>query len=453
MSWVLPDLNTILSGLMFATKEDRAVMNAHTYIVPKSTIMESFSKQAHGKLACLDSVMPALSATFIYREVFELERRGFKVHIYSLHRPDPAKLSAESLPLYTRAYYLLPITLPDLIDAHAHYAFLHPLRYIGTLWRMLIPSHHRFKDRIRTLFHFGEGVVLAREMQKDAITHVHAQYISHPASVARVIYLLTGIPYSISAHTYDIWHERLLLPEKLGEARFVACCSEAARAELIKHGQPAHASKVHLVYHGVDTRRFIIPSDDSRSHNLILSIGRLDPVKGFVDLIHACAELEKKGIDFRCEIVGEGPEREHLSALINQNHLTARVVLQGAVPQEKILDYYHRAAVFVLPCLTMQGIPNVLVEAMASGLPVVSTSFSGVIELVENGVEGFLVQPGSPRELAERLKQLLQDPELRQKIGNAARAKACASFDNRTTIEPLTALLRKAVDSQGPIVE
>ena len=248
----------------------------------------------HAKVAYLSGVIPALSETFIYREIFEVERRGYILHLYALHRPNRGTLSADSLPLCDRTYYLLPAKVTDVLAAHAYYACRHLLRYFCTIWKMLSPFHHHFKDRIRTFFHCGEGVVLARKMQKDSITHVHCQYIDHTASVARTIHLLTGISYSISAHTYDIWHDRLLLSHKLSEARFIVCCSASSRTELIKHGHPAHASRVHVVYHGVDTRLFVPPTENGvRNKNLILTVGRLDPVKGFISLIEACRELEE----------------------------------------------------------------------------------------------------------------------------------------------------------------
>ncbi|MEI8139850.1 MAG: glycosyltransferase family 4 protein [bacterium] len=405
--------------------------------------MESRKDSTATSLAFLTSVIPALSATFIYREVFELERCGYNLHIYSLRRPERGELSAESLPLCERTYYLLPAKLLDVLAAHAYFACLHPLRYARAAWKMLTPHHHRFKDRIRSLLHFGEGVVLARKMQRDGITHLHVSYISHPASIGRVVHLLIGIPYSISAHTYDIWHERLLLPEKINEARFIACCSDAARTELIKYGRPEHASKIHVVYHGIDTRRFLPPVKGERDPRLILTVGRLDPVKGFEDLINACAELNRQGVEFVCEIVGEGPQRGDLATLIDQVGVSEKVHLKGAVLQENILAYYQRAAVFVLPCLTVQGIPNVLVEAMATGLPAISTNVSGITELIQDGTDGFLVPPRNPHVLAKRLKQLLQDGSLRKTMGEAAHAKICACFDNRNSIKPQMELFER----------
>ncbi|MSU20526.1 MAG: colanic acid biosynthesis glycosyltransferase WcaL [Pedosphaera sp.] len=404
--------------------------------------METSKTRTHA-LGYLAGVIPALSETFIYREILELQRRGFVLNLYSIHCPNRARVSADSLPLCSQTYYLFPVRLANLITAHAYFLCRKPITYFRSLWKMLTPMHHRRGGRWRTLMHWGESVMLARQMQKDGITHLHCQYIDHIASNARTVFLLTQIPYSISAHTGDIYYEKLMLPEKLEEARFIVCCSDSSRTELLKHGLPKHASKVRVVYHGVDTRLFAPKEMELRSENLILTIGRLDPLKGFTTLIEACGRLHKQGVVFTCEIVGEGSQRDELDTLIQKHDLKRVVFLKGAVLQENILAYYHRASIFVLPSMTKQGIPNVLMEALACGLPVVSTPLGGIPELIDNGIDGFLVQQDNPEELANCLRQILQDRSLRRTIGAAGREKVCTKFDNRKTIEPLVDLLSK----------
>ena len=332
------------------------------------------SRGKPAKLAYLGSAIPALSSTFIYREIMELERRGYSVMIYSLRRPDPRTLSAEALPIFQRGHFLLPVSMGSLISAHARFLFRNPPRYVTALFKMVFANDLKLKNRFRSLMHFGEGVVLARQMEEAGITHVHSHYATQPTSVARIVHLLTGIPYSFSAHAYDIWNDRLLLREKLREATFVACCSAFGRTELLKQGDPDVAPKVHVVYHGIDIRRFIPPKDSLRKRNLILAVGRLDPTKGFHVLIKACNHLKQQGVDFQCRIVGEGEERQSLTAIIQEYGLEETVHLFGAVLQEDLLAHYHEAAMFVLPCVVTEGgnfdgIPNVLVEAMATALP------------------------------------------------------------------------------------
>jgi glycosyltransferase involved in cell wall biosynthesis len=296
--------------------------------------------------------------------------------------------------------------------------------------------------------HFGEGVVLARRMENDGVTHIHSHYASQPTSVARVVHLLTGIPYSCSAHAHDIWHDRLLLREKLDEIKFVACCSDCGRTELIRQGNPHVGEKVHLIYHGIDIRRFIPPESHLRKTQRILAVGRFEDVKGFPDLVTACHLLKQEGIPFECCIVGDGDERPRVEALIKKYDLANEIQLPGAVLQENLLQYYQEATLFALPCIPSKdgrhdGIPNVMLEAMATGLPIVSTSIGGVPELVEHDIDGLFVSPGNPKELAECLKRLLRDASLRERLGAAGRKKICSRFDNRKCIYPLVELFER----------
>ena len=409
---------------------------------------------SHGKLAYFGSVIPSYSATFVYREIFELDRRGIPLLIYSLHTPVRKGLSADALPLCDRGYHLLPARIPEFLQAHVHYVLRSPLRYLRAAFRMLTARHKDLRQRMGTVMHFGGGVVLARRMERDGVTHIHAHYSSHPSSVALAIHFLTGINFSFSAHAYDIWAARLLHPEKLRAARFAVCCSGLGRRELISQGAPQDAAKVHVVYHGIDVRRFVPPENPGKRDRLILGLGRLEDVKGFHHLVEACAILKSKGVPFHCRIVGDGDERERLKALIQRLGVEKEVEMFGAVRQEDILPHYHEAAIFAMPCVGSEdgrhdGIPNVFVEAMATALPVVSTNFSAIPELIDDGVDGFLVRPGCPEELADCLERLLGDRALRESAGAKGRAKTVERFDNRKTIEPLIELLTRECGMAG----
>jgi colanic acid/amylovoran biosynthesis glycosyltransferase len=384
----------------------------------------------------------------------ELERRGYELAVYSLRRPDLRTLSAESIPLYERGVFLLPIPFRVLLVAHLKYLTSRPFRYLTTAFRMLTPAHRCGKDRIRSLMHFGEGVALASRMETDGITHIHAQYASQPTSVARVIHLLIGIPYSFSAHAHDIWHDRLLLPEKVREATFMVCCSKFGVESLKAEAEsPEEGDKIHLVFHGLDIRHFKPPMEPhTREPNLVLSVGRLTEQKGFIYLVEACALLKQNGLDIRCVIVGDGELRMELEAAAKRFGVADRIQFEGAIPQEQILPYYHRASIFCLPCVDTKegnrdGIPNVLMEAMATGLPVISTTNAGQGELIDNGKDGLLVPPASAALLAKSIKYLCCDERLRLKIGRAARAKMEEKFDNRKTIHPLIELFERHVGS------
>ena len=265
-----------------------------------------------------------------------------------------------------------------------------------------------------------------------------------------MVHLLTRIPYSFTGHAHDIWQDRLLMPEKLAEAAFVVTCSDNARRSLLADAPRDAQPKVHLVYHGLDVDNFPHCNGDGREKNLILSIGRLTQTKGFPDLIAACGLLAAGGLPFRCVIVGEGEERPRLEAMIDQSNLSGKVSLAGALRQEEIRAYYRRAWVFALPCVdapdgNRDGIPNVLMEAMASGVPVIATANSGQAELIRHGTDGLLVPVHSPDRLAEAIAAVCSGGGLREALAASARKRILDDFDNRITIEPLVALLRRFV--------
>lgn len=402
------------------------------------------------RLAYLANYFPSLTETFIYREVMELKRRDVAVALYSLRKPGDNEVSEEALKLRGETSYLLPVSTGELFACHAWFFGRSPLAYLGTLFKMVTGTHNSLRDRVRSLTHFGEGAVLARRMAREGITHIHAHYASQSTSVARVVHLLTGIPYSFTGHAHDIWHDRLLLPEKLREAAFVATCSTFAK-EFIAREEKTCNEKIHVVYHGLDVRRFTPPvGEKTRVRNRILSVGSLGPTKGYPDLIRACALLRQKLHDFECVIVGEGPMRDELERLISELGLSGTVWLAGSVTQEGLIGYYHEAWIFVLPCVIADdgrrdGLPNVLMEAMATGLPVITTKSTAQEELIEDGMHGLLVPPHAPEELAAAVCTLCSDDRLRESLGIGGRRRVERDFDNRTTIEPLLKLFDRYV--------
>lgn len=402
-------------------------------------------------LAYLHSFFPRLSATFIYREVLELNRRGINTVNYSLRKPAPSEFSHEAFELYVNTCYLLPVPLTGLLRSHISFLVTKPVRYFTALVKMLTGTHKKNSDRVRSLMHFGEGVFLASRMVEDKISHIHAHYASQPASVARVVHLLTGIPYSLSGHAHDIWHDQLQLPQKLSEVEFAVCCSEFGRQGLINQATEDVSHKVHLVYHGIDVRKFVPPGNmHIRNKNTLLSIGRLTAQKGFPYLLQAIRKLKDQGVNVRCQLIGEGEQRQQLEEMIDQLGVSEQVQLLGAVTQEKIIDYYHSAWIFVLPCVdtldgNRDGIPNVLMEAMACGLPVITTDNSGQPELVINNECGIIVHPCAADELAQAIKRLCEDNELWKNIQKYGRERVESYFDNRNTILPLLDLFEKHV--------
>jgi glycosyltransferase involved in cell wall biosynthesis len=385
-------------------------------------------------LAILTRTWPKLSETFVMGEILGLERRGYDLRIYALAAPQ----DAES-PRVARGVQA-PVAYPpsrglraglQVVAAHGACLLAAPLRWVSTLVRVLRRGE---TGRARDFLHAGW---LAARLRRDGVAHVHAHFASEPAGVAELASRMTGIPYSISAHAKDIWlSEASGLQRKLASAAFTVTCTEHNRVHL---AALAPQAKVTRMYHGVDTERLQPPAARAPATGrrpLILSVGRLRAKKGLHTLIEACALLRTAGVDHRVQIVGYGPERAALAAAIARYRLDDTVELTGKLDHEEVIRRYADADLFVLPCTIVadgdrDGIPNVLLEAMAMGLPVVSTFVSGIPELVEHERNGLLVAPEDATALATAMRRLLDDDDLRARLAAAARATVTAHFTDR----------------------
>jgi glycosyltransferase involved in cell wall biosynthesis len=282
-------------------------------------------------------------------------------------------------------------------------------------------------------------------MREKGIQHIHAAWASYPATAAWIASELTGIPFSFSSHAYDIYKVQFLLREKIQRARFVVTCAEANRTALLSLAGEEARRKIHVHRHGVDLSRFypLSPSiPKGEKVRQILACGNLVPYKGFNYLISACKILHEQGHRFVCSIVGEGPEQKRLTQQIHQLGLSSQVRLVAPMPQRELADQYRKADLFALPCVVARDgnrdvIPNVLVEAMASGIPVISTRLPGILELIQDGEDGVLVPSGDPKVLAESISALIGDGSKRERLAKAAKQKVAEEYDRRKNAEGL----------------
>jgi len=396
---------------------------------------------------------PNLTNTFIYREVLALRTRGIPVQTFSIWRPHLDELSAEARQLVEETFYIFPLHSLRFIEAHVHYLLTRPRHYLGTLYFVLTRPNQRWRDRLRSLAHFGEGIYLAREIERRGIGHLHAHFIRSAASVAFIISRLLSIPYSITVHT-GIYTERALIEEKIHAARFVITCTYYAKQYIKQLYGDVCSTRIIGIHHGIDLSRFKPPASSAfflageRDHT-ILAVGQLQERKGMHYLIEACHLLRQTGCQFTCSIVGEGPLRPQLESLIKRLQLEDVIHLHGAIPQEKLIDLYSTATLFVLPCVIAgnadrDGIPNVLIEAMAMQVPVISTPVSGIPELIDDGQTGFLVQPGDAQALAAAMQTLLVDEKLRRRLAIAGRQKVLQEFDVHQNAAQLVSLFKAA---------
>jgi len=380
---------------------------------------------------------PSFTQTFCYREVLEMRRQGVTAPLYSIRRPkDIPKDCPEEL---ARAVRYLP-------EPNALAEEMKTLHLLGRYpWKV-----------IRTLSHWGKrpdkGRVLAaawlgKRLQQEGVRHVHAHFAGIAARTAYWIKAFYGITYSFTGHANDMFCETdfpVTLDDLVREAAFVVTVADFSRDWLVRR-HPAHAAKIHRVYNGIGSDGFLQARPAvGRPH--LVSVGRCIEKKGFADLIDACALLRDRGLDFECAIVGGGPLEEPLRARIAERGLQGIVSLAGPQPQEEVRRLLADATVFVLACATesdggMDTLPTVIVEAMAAGLPVVSTRLAGVPEMVEHGVTGLLVEEKQPHLLADALETILGNPAKREQWGARGKAAVAERFAAEVTVAELRKLL------------
>ncbi len=396
---------------------------------------------------------PRLSETFVLQELLELERRGLRLHVIALRRPDEVIEQEAVRELSAEVEYLpeLSENAPRLAVRVAHAALL-LRRRVGYLHGIsaAIASPDFSRSRLNL------GLLLAHRVVQLGSPPIYVHFAHKPATIGRFAALLAGVPYALSTHAKDIW----LTPEgelarKVRDAAVVLTCTSGGKDLLDELARGR--TQVRLVYHGVDLKR------PPRAHSdadlpVVLSVGRLVEKKGYSTLLRAASLLRLRGLEFRLRIAGEGPEWSVLQRLVHELGLGDSVSFLGPLSEVEVRSEYDRADVFALACRELEngdrdGIPNVIVEAMAHGLPVVSTTGSGVSEAVVDGESGFLLPQDDPEAFAAALARILGDAQLRAQVGSAARERAAGQFDRDVNLPLVVEALAQAGIVRLPFAE
>lgn len=404
-------------------------------------------------IAYISQTLPSLTTTFIYREIFALREHGCSVSTFAIWKPDMNKLSHESKSLVDTTSYVFPISWSKFLMAHLHFLLSRPVKYISTLLFVLTRKGESLDNRQRTFFHFFEAVYLAHEMERQRIRHIHAHFEINAASIALVVSRLLGISFSFTAHGL-VFTDRIILKEKIREARFIVTISEFIRRYLtsLVPGEN-YDDKIHTVHCGLSLSDFSPP--DLKPANdvpVVLFVAQLTEKKGTPVLAEACRILVERGVAFRCVIVGDGPQKALVERLVERYDLHDVIELTGALFQEHLKEYLNRADVFVIPCIqtdsgSMDGIPVALMEAMAMEIPTVSTTISGIPELIENERNGLLVPEKDPAALADAIQRLLGDEELRERLGRDGRRRVQAEFNIHKNVVQLAGLFERYLEA------
>ncbi len=398
------------------------------------------------RVAYIVSRFPKVTETFVLFEMQAMERLGVQVEFFPLLRERETVMHPEAARWMQRAHYMPFVSLP-ILWAQLWFLARSPRRYMGMWLEVLRRTFGSANFFVGALGTVPKSVRFAYEMRRLGIEHVHAHFASHPTVAAFVIRRLTGIPYSFTAHGADLHVDRHMLREKMREAAFSVPISEYNRRLMLAACDEDLADRTHIVHCGVDVGVFLPRAADRAPapRFQMLCVARFETAKGHRYLIEACRILAAGGWDFDCHLIGDGPRRQDIAAQVATADLGARLHLHGARTRAEVVQWMAKADVVVLPSTPMpsgrrEGIPVVLMEAMASELPVVSTATSGIPELVEDGVSGLLVAPEDPIALAAALERLMASPDLRQAFGRAGRARVARDFDLYRNAAELAAL-------------
>ncbi|MBN1569680.1 MAG: glycosyltransferase [Acidobacteria bacterium] len=402
-------------------------------------------------IAYIVSRFPRLTETFILREIIELQRRGQPVLVFPLLSVQQRVRHTENSMLAGRIHYT-PYLSREVLAANLEYIMRSPGRYLKTFFRVFWGNRGSLYLWSRGLALFPKSVCIARRIAVSGARHIHAHFATHPALAAMIASDLTGMGFSFTAHAHDIFVHRCMLREKIQRARFVVTISEFNRRYLLRIARGIPEEKIHVVRCGVAPEQYgrrPLRNHTDRAIPHILCVASLEPYKGIEYLIRACARLRRSVPEFQCSIIGEGRDRTRLSTLIRELQLEREVHLLGPQMQDEVAERLSRADLFVLPSVVaqdgqMEGIPVALMEAMASGIPVIATQISGIPELIDHGHSGLLVPPGDESALAEALSVLCLRQDLRDQFGLRGREKVSAGFQLRKNVASLDSLFRAA---------
>jgi glycosyltransferase involved in cell wall biosynthesis len=394
------------------------------------------------KIGYVVKMYPRFSETFIANEILELEKRGADVTIFSIKKPNEGQFHPQVAKIKAKAYYL------EDLDSRKW------PQWLAEVWKLLGTDSRQFLNLLGEAFSRGDSsraellmmaTWVAAQAKHMELDHLHAHFASLPSTIAYLASQITGITFSFTAHAKDIFvytPEEHLLREKLLSASFVITVTQFNHRFLKESIPEIGSNTVKVIHNGVDLEQFAPDLTRSRNSDLILSVGRLVPKKGFADLLDACHLLKNKNIPFRCNIVGDGPEMSSLLQKRRDLNLEGEVVFSGPKRQDEVLELMRQATLLCLPCTiasdgNQDALPTVILEALACGLPVISTKVSGIPEMIDSGVDGILVEPNDPVSLSEQIALLLNSKKLQMEFAQNGRHKAEDKFDLKKNVGAL----------------
>jgi glycosyltransferase involved in cell wall biosynthesis len=404
------------------------------------------------KLAVIMSRFPAVTETFILRELIELERQGQQVEIAPLLRDEVTTLHPEAEPWDERALYTPFLNGPMLL-ANLRVLFSSPGRYLGALFALLWECRSSWNAFTGTLGIFPKSVYNGQRLRERGVTHVHAHYATHPATSAYIMKTLrrtdqAELPYSLTIHAHDIFIYQAGLERKLGAASFVRCISQFNVDYLLREFPALSPDLFRVIHCGIEPCRYShqpaagAPGSDRAAQ--LLSISAHRPYKGLTHLIEAVRLMRAEGLDVHCDVIGDGVLRPELEQQIRDAGLQDEMRLLGTKTQDEVAEAFKHCDLFIMASIVapdgqMEGIPVVLMESLAAGIPTVATRLSGIPELVIEGETGFLAEPAEPRELVAAVRRVLEDYDAARVLGRNGSRLVAGEFEISENVRRLIA--------------
>lgn len=406
-----------------------------------------------GPIAYLTGEYPKVSHTFIQREIETLRADGWDVEACTIRRAAPKDVVGEwQQQEQARTFSVLERAKNPaaLVRAHLWAVKRAPKRWLSAAALAVRTCPPGFKEALWQLFYFLEAGVLAQHLREKGVQHIHNHFANSSATVAMLTSHMAEIPFSMTMHGPAIFYEPMKwrIDEKIARASFVACISHFCRSQAMYFSQPEHWDRLRIVHCGVEPEAYGKVVRVKRGKRVAF-VGRLDPVKGVPLLIDAFAEVKKTHRDAELMIIGDGPKRADCEAQAAVLGLDGAVDFKGYQPSQAVAELLEEADLLVLPSFA-EGVPVVLMEAMASRIPVIASRVAGVNELIDDGVSGYTIPAGDLDTLVAKMDHLLGDPELCEQMGEAGRAKVEAEFDLTVEGKWIGELFQTSLDGKLP---
>ena len=415
-----------------------------------------------GAILYISSILPARSETFVYREIFALRALGVAVLTASVHKPEKNLGTSE---LETLATAAIPVYgaggVKIVLDALKE-GFNNPFRtlkvYTLAIRDLVFGKDIHGKKRLKILVQAMAAMALVKRVRPLGVIHIHAHMAHVPTTIAMYAARQLGIQFSFTGHANDLFPNRALLKEKIERSLFISCISHWHRDFYLSF-YPKAPNKLPIIRCGVDTEKEIIKPIKREENLRILSVGRLVPKKGFDLLIEAVSRIARKGkVNIELTLAGSGPEEEALRRQASGLPSSVNFIMLGSVDNALVLELMTNCDLFVLPLRVSpegdrDGIPVVLMEAMARGRCVISGDLQTIRELIEDGVSGFLVKLGDVAVLENIIEELSAEPERRERTGRKGRERIIAEFDvTKNALELLRTMRNTGINVQRPYI-